>query len=100
MYIPYSGSVTDSFPEAREVPYYNLGDLSLPGVYYVKFRERFLVRIVGKCPNLGEDLNCGIYETRPEGCRNFEKDGKYCLDARKFFQKESKDFRFPTLASG
>jgi Fe-S-cluster containining protein len=79
----YRGTVTDSFPQAKEVSYGDLDDMEFPGVYYTKFVARFLVRIVGKCPNLEEDFNCKIHEVKPEACGNFEKDGKKCLDIKK-----------------
>ena len=34
------------------------------------------------CPFLGEDNRCGIYETRPKVCSNFEAGGGRCQDAR------------------
>ena len=26
----------------------------------------------GRCPHLSDDGRCGIYETRPQGCRDFD----------------------------
>ena len=34
------------------------------------------------CENLTDDGKCGIYNTRPDVCRQFEVGGSHCLDAR------------------
>lgn len=37
------------------------------------------------CGNLTEDNKCGVYEKRPEACRDYEMGSQDCLDARSVF---------------
>lgn len=83
IYMEYSGDITEHFPEAKMVDYYDLDEMGAPGVYYIKYQSKLLIRIVGKCPNLGEDFSCKIYDHRPAACENFEIGNKLCLNKRK-----------------
>lgn len=54
------------------------------GVYFFeKGINKYNAVIVGRCPNLGADNRCGIYDQRPEHCRNFEVGGRECDEARR-----------------
>ena len=54
-----------------------LWSLSHEHVYvYVDGNKEWSVHFETRCRNLGDDLLCGIYETRPHLCRNF--DNKTC----------------------
>jgi Fe-S-cluster containining protein len=44
-------------------------------------------RLPVACRNLTADGRCGIYETRPDVCREFEAGGKLCKAAKEH-QKE------------
>lgn len=46
----------------------NLSNQTENGVYYTSFLGCGTVRIVGPCPNLGEDGSCLIYDWKPEDC--------------------------------
>lgn len=71
------------FPEAKKVSKHDLNERLPQGVYYSKgLYGNSRVRIVGVCPNLGEDNNCQIYEDRPADCANLEIDSKACSDFR------------------
>ena len=54
------------------------------GIYYAKNPDESLtVGVNGSCPNLKLDSSCGIYESRPIACQNFELGGNECKSARK-----------------
>lgn len=53
------------------------------GIYYSVSDGTYSIGIRGACPNLQADNSCGIYENRPEPCRNFETGGKQCDNARR-----------------
>lgn len=61
--------------EGRELPQY----LATPYWRYRLFPLPFHER----CCFLGEDQRCGIYETRPRVCREFEAGLERCQEARK-----------------
>jgi len=82
-YMFYQGKVEDSFPRAIQVSYESLSDCKQPGVFYTKFRDSFLVKIVDKCPNLGGDYGCNIQEVKPEACKNFKINSDDCKKERK-----------------
>lgn len=75
------------------------------GQWYVQFQTR--------CKNLGPDNRCGIYETRPRICRDYEPgqcdygDGEYGYDRLFTHPKQIEDFyeqrtgkRLPSTANG
>ena len=47
--------------------------------------------IRSECEHLTPCGKCGIYETRPEVCRDFEVGGVHCLDARRAYYDRSQD---------
>lgn len=50
------------------------------GVYVTEFPDQsFDAVLVGKCPNLKPDNKCGIYETRPAPCADFDAGGVTCI---------------------
>lgn len=56
-----------------------------PGVYYTewgKYSQNVDVSIIGKCPNLGDNFNCKIYDSRPFQCELMELGGPMCTDIR------------------
>ncbi len=40
--------------------------------------------MVGPCPNLEPDNSCGVYETRPQACRNFGFASGDCATSRSY----------------
>ncbi len=45
---------------------------------------RLNVRRAGpRCGCLGEDYRCSVYADRPKTCRDFERGGENCLEARR-----------------
>lgn len=83
-YMFYEGRVEDSFSQAIEVPYESLSDCKQPGVFYTRFRDCFLVRIVDRCPNLDNDYGCTIQEVKPDACKNFMINSEECIKERNF----------------
>lgn len=54
------------------------------GVYFATdIKGINTVGIKGNCPNLLPGGECGIYDVRPDACRNLEVGGQVCKDARK-----------------
>lgn len=53
------------------------------GVYFIPDEKgTYVVGMKGSCPNLLPDGACGVYEQRPNACRNFEVDAESCRSAR------------------
>ena len=82
-----SANVLNYFPEAKEVDWYDLSELSCNGVYYCTGSatrdnqkvDYILIRIIGPCPKLNQEkMDCTIYEIRPKGCENVAIHGKGC----------------------
>jgi len=92
--LEYRGIVTDSFPQAKLCSYDEIGEIRIPGVYYTPDNGYIRVRIVGKCPNLGESFDCKIEEVKPDGCRNFAKDKEDCLEVRTKIPKKQDYYTF------
>lgn len=60
------------------------GVAALPGVYFIENGlSHFAVYIAGNCPNLTDDNECAIYETRPEACRTLEPGDSECTNMRR-----------------
>ncbi len=79
----------EKFPDAlnlndREV--YQRFNNEERGVYYMewgRYSQNVDVAIVGKCPNLGDDFNCKIYNSRPFQCELMKLGGQSCTDIRR-----------------
>ena len=57
---------------------------SAPDAVYYFDSGRPLIRVAlnGKCPNLMPDNKCGIYERRPQACKNFQVASEDCNKIR------------------
>jgi Fe-S-cluster containining protein len=69
------------FPDAIQVK--SLSAQTEPGVYYDKFIGLCMVRIVGACPHLTPENECGIYEHRPRDCRTLPVSSRACSEFRR-----------------
>jgi Fe-S-cluster containining protein len=73
--VPTVGELYDIFDEIYAKP---------QGVYYTELAsDSNAAFLVGDCPNLQPDRSCGIYENRPEACRNFEAESTSCTRVRR-----------------
>lgn len=72
------------FPTAKKVSYSKFQKELDPGVYYYKFLGVSTVRIVGRCPNLGEDSSCLIHDNLPPDCRNLAVGSRECSNFRRY----------------
>lgn len=77
-------TILNLFPSAKKVSYSEFRRELDPGVYYYKFLGIATVRIVGRCPNLGEENGCLIHETTPPDCRNLAVGSRECSDFRRY----------------
>ena len=69
------------------------GDVRHPDFVIVKDRRAQIARTpTNFCSALGEGNLCAIYGERPRCCRDFEKGGANCLDARR---RSGKSARWP-----
>jgi hypothetical protein len=71
------------FPTAKKVSYKSFQNDLDPGVYYYKFLGAASIRIVGQCPNLGEENSCLIHDNLPPDCANLQVSSKGCSDFRR-----------------
>lgn len=71
------------FPEAVQT---NSIELSISankrGVYFQPTGDKFIIKIIGYCPNLDENSGCKIYNNKPGPCEAFLFGGKGCSDVR------------------
>ena len=52
------------------------------GLYFCQEQDRLKIRIIGPCPNLGDDFYCKIYPKRPIGCRRLLIGSSECSRSR------------------
>lgn len=76
------------FPGAKQVGVTQMGELwdsQRNGVYWCwdPLSQGFAIRIVGACPNLTNDLSCGIYSYRPKACADTPVGSSYCNNKRR-----------------
>ena len=83
-------TIRNLFPTAKKVSDSKFHEELDPGVYYNKFLGAATVRIVGKCPNLGENNSCLIHETTPPDCRNLAVGSKECSNFRRGAVQQSR----------
>lgn len=75
--------IKNYFPDATKIPSTDLFERIPDGVYYAETGTQFYsIRLVGPCPNLLENSDCGIYEDRPVACKRMMIGGDYCSNAR------------------
>jgi len=81
--------LNNTFPDAKKVAKEKLGIgavLMGGGVYYTDTgymeKKPYEVQIVGQCPNLSENNECLVYDSRPSVCRNFVVGSPSCTKSR------------------
>lgn len=82
------------FPSAKKVKHSQFHQDLEPGVYYNRFLGSVAVRIVGRCPNLGEGNACTIHDNLPPDCKNLAIGSRDCSDFRRF--AEHKNLQSPS----
>ncbi len=74
------------------------GDVRHPDLVIVKDGRAQIARTATNfCAALGDGNRCAIYADRPRCCRDFEKGGANCLDARR---RSGKSPRWSELVDG
>lgn len=74
--------VQDFFHEAKYVPYEDLAEITVPGVWFTFEGKMVLVHIVGDCPHLTPENDCDIHEDKPESCEELITKNGQCWKFR------------------
>lgn len=78
--------ILEWFPDAVQT---NSIELSVAkgerGVFYKSTGDKFIIKIIGYCPNMDENFGCKIYKNKPEPCENFLLGEEKCTARRLTF---------------
>ena len=74
--------LTQLFENPTEIKKSQFDEQTEKGVYFYQEQDRLRVRLVGPCPNLGDDFYCEIYPKRPTDCRGLLKESSECSRSR------------------
>lgn len=90
--------INSCFPRAKQVRLSEMDELwssEQYGVYWCwdPLSQGFAIRIVGECPNLTNDLSCGIYSYRPKACADTPVGSSYCNNKRRKIRLDPVDIK-------
>ncbi len=70
------------FENSTEIEKSQFDEQTEKGIYFYQEQDRLKIKVIGPCPNLGDDFYCEIYPKRPIGCKGLLIESSRCSDSR------------------